>query len=436
MSQLTEQLKALATPDMLRAAATSLGENEFAVGKAMHGAMPIILSALLDAPSQHHTQLTTLLNTAGADNNLSAKVLQGLGSTDLSSDALNTGSALSELIFGGKQASVANQLSNFAGIKSSSSTALLNAGGALAASLIGHKMIAEKLSFNSILAWLGQHKGDLSAILPGSLATNTSPASPNNTKPGIEAVSSVNSQGAAPRNKYLFPLLLLALIGLGLVWWMNGCNQTSDESTREASAAIDSAGASIDDAVNKAAATIDSAVTVAPEAGSGTLDSAGNWIITKGEPVKIKLDNGVEISAFKGSLEDRFHAFIKDPSAIAGKDIWFNFEDMLFESNKATLKKGYEAQLSNTVEMLKAYPALKIKLGAYTDNTGDSLKNVKLSESRARAVYNLLISKGAPKASFDEKPYEGYGPLHPVTENTTAEGRAQNRRVSLSVREK
>ncbi|MCC7028894.1 MAG: DUF937 domain-containing protein [Chitinophagaceae bacterium] len=181
MSQLTEQLKALATPDMLRAAATSLGENEFAVSKAMQGAMPIILSALLDTPSQHHPQLTSLLNTAGADTNLSAGVLQGLGSTDLSSEALNTGSALSELIFGSKQASVANQLSNFAGIKSSSSTTLLNAGGALAASYIGQKMIAEKLSFNSILAWLGQHKGDLSAILPASLASNTSHYSTNNT---------------------------------------------------------------------------------------------------------------------------------------------------------------------------------------------------------------------------------------------------------------
>jgi outer membrane protein OmpA-like peptidoglycan-associated protein len=296
-------------------------------------------------------------------------------------------------------------------------------------------MIAENLSFNSILTWLGQHKADLSAALPQTLSETISHAGVNSSQADANT-KQANLKVAAPRNKFIFPLILIALIGLGLVWWMNGCNQTSDESTKEAIATIDSAGISIDDAVNKASATIDSAVTQAPEAGSGKLDSSGNWIITKGDSIKIKLDNGMEISTFKGSLEDRFHAFVTDPAAIAGKDIWFNFEDILFESNKASLKKGYEKQLSNTVEILKAYPALKVKLGAYTDNTGDSLKNVKLSESRAKTVYNMLLSKGAAKTSFDDKPYEGYGPLYPVADNSTAEGRAQNRRISLSVRAK
>jgi K(+)-stimulated pyrophosphate-energized sodium pump len=100
------------------------------------------------------------------------------------------------------------------------------------------------------------------------------------------------------------------------------------------------------------------------------------------------------------------------------------------------LKDTAVIQLQNTVAILKAYPAVVVKLGGYTDNTGDSLVNVKLSESRAKAVYNQMISKGLTVSSFDTKAYEGYGPLFPVAENTTLEGRGQNRRISISVRAK
>jgi outer membrane protein OmpA-like peptidoglycan-associated protein len=85
---------------------------------------------------------------------------------------------------------------------------------------------------------------------------------------------------------------------------------------------------------------------------------------------------------------------------------------------------------------LKAYPNVKLKLGGYTDNTGDSTKNVKLSEDRAKAVHGQMLSKGLTAASFDAKPYEGYGPQFPVGDNSTAEGRGQNRRISCSVRAK
>ena len=86
---------------------------------------------------------------------------------------------------------------------------------------------------------------------------------------------------------------------------------------------------------------------------------------------------------------------------------------------------------------MKAYPTVKIKLGGYTDNTGDSMANVKLSDARAKTVYTQMMNKGVAKTSFiDEKPFEGYGPQHPVGDNNTPEGKAQNRRISISVRAK
>ena len=93
-------------------------------------------------------------------------------------------------------------------------------------------------------------------------------------------------------------------------------------------------------------------------------------------------------------------------------------------------------QLNNTCEILKAYPEVKIKLGGYTDNSGDSTKNFRLSTARAKTVFEAMLNKGITKASFAAQPFEGYGPKHPVADNNTEEGRARNRRISLSVRAK
>lgn len=436
MSQLTDMIKALATKEMVNAASVSLGENETSVRKAFDGIMPVIMTGIINSKSPNHQSLGELCLKAAADLNLPSGILQSLSGADPASEAMNIGKEASAKIFDQNSASISNLISNFAGIKSSSSTTLLTAGAALISSYLGQKMNAEKLSFNSILDWLGQHQQDFTHAMPGAFATTVISTESTHKTAAVNAGGTVTATVSPPRNKWVFPLLLLALVGIGLFWWLKGCNQSSEQSDQNAVAAIDSAGASIDDAVNQASSKIDSAVSTVADENTGKLDSAGNWIYAKGDSIKIKLDNGVEIDAYKGSLEDKLHAFIKDPGAMPGKDIWFDFDNLLFETNKSSLKKGAERQLSNTCEILKAYPKLKIKLGAYTDNTGDSVKNVRLSESRAKTVYTQMLSKGITKTSFDDKPYEGYGPQFPLADNTTPEGRAQNRRISLSVRAK
>jgi outer membrane protein OmpA-like peptidoglycan-associated protein len=237
--------------------------------------------------------------------------------------------------------------------------------------------------------------------------------------------------------KWMMPIILLALLGVGIFVWLKGCNNELKQEKTALNEAGNSISSAADSAANAISNTTDSATTSAATSTSiGKLDAAGNWIATKGAAIKIKLVNGTELDATKGSLEDRLYQFITDPAAQPGKDIWFNFEDLLFDSGKSTLKDTAVTQLKNTVAILKAYPAVVVKLGGYTDNTGDSLVNVKLSESRAKAVYNQMISKGLTASSFDAKAYEGYGPLFPIAENTTLEGRGQNRRISISVRAK
>jgi K(+)-stimulated pyrophosphate-energized sodium pump len=73
---------------------------------------------------------------------------------------------------------------------------------------------------------------------------------------------------------------------------------------------------------------------------------------------------------------------------------------------------------------------VKLKVGGYTDNTGNEQANMALSQKRAEAVKTALVNMGVKADRLDA---EGYGPQYPVATNDTEEGRAQNRRISVRV---
>jgi K(+)-stimulated pyrophosphate-energized sodium pump len=65
---------------------------------------------------------------------------------------------------------------------------------------------------------------------------------------------------------------------------------------------------------------------------------------------------------------------------------WYTIENLYFETGSSDLKAGYELQLNNLAEILNAYPDLKIKLGGYTDNSGNEESNQQLSNLRAQTA--------------------------------------------------
>ena len=73
-------------------------------------------------------------------------------------------------------------------------------------------------------------------------------------------------------------------------------------------------------------------------------------------------------------------------------------------------------------------PEIRVEVAGYTDNTGSATMNVRLSQARADAVRAYLASRGLSPARMVSR---GYGPDSPLATNTTAAGRAQNRRVEL-----
>ena len=103
-------------------------------------------------------------------------------------------------------------------------------------------------------------------------------------------------------------------------------------------------------------------------------------------------------------------------------------ERTTFETDSATLRPQSREQLSNIAAILKAYPSIRVKIGGYTDNSGDAAANQRLSQSRAERVMNELGAMGVSPSRLEA---EGYGAQHPIADNATTEGRAKNRRVAL-----
>ena len=109
-----------------------------------------------------------------------------------------------------------------------------------------------------------------------------------------------------------------------------------------------------------------------------------------------------------------------------------NLSDVLFDFNQATLKPGAREKLSKLAGILLAYSGVyQLQIEGHTDSVGSEEYNQKLSESRAEAVQNYLISVALPADKMVG--VHGFGRIRPVATNDTPEGRQTNRRVEIVI---
>jgi OOP family OmpA-OmpF porin len=104
------------------------------------------------------------------------------------------------------------------------------------------------------------------------------------------------------------------------------------------------------------------------------------------------------------------------------------YRDVQFEVNKAELRPSAYRVLDEIVELMEDQPNLRIEVQGHTDSTGARSYNQKLSERRAQSVVNYLKKEGIAANRMSAK---GYGMDQPMDTNSTAEGRARNRRVEI-----
>ncbi len=99
-----------------------------------------------------------------------------------------------------------------------------------------------------------------------------------------------------------------------------------------------------------------------------------------------------------------------------------------FDTDKASLTPEGQATLLRAAAVMKANPAIHLRLEGYTDSTGDLPHNATLSQQRTFTVANFLKAQGIDGARLTGA---GFGPSNPDNTNATAAGKADNRRVEL-----
>jgi len=107
-------------------------------------------------------------------------------------------------------------------------------------------------------------------------------------------------------------------------------------------------------------------------------------------------------------------------------------DNIFFDFDQSSLKAESEVELNKLLQFLQNHPRVCIELRGHTDSEGADSYNLKLSEARAQAVRTWLVNKGIAPKRLQAK---GYGETIPVADNSTSDGRAQNRRTEFVVTE-
>ncbi|MDM3888435.1 OmpA family protein [Pseudomonas sp. BCRC 81390] len=106
------------------------------------------------------------------------------------------------------------------------------------------------------------------------------------------------------------------------------------------------------------------------------------------------------------------------------------FGDVLFDFNKAELKSNAYPNITKLAQFLQENPERKVIVEGYTDSVGSANYNQTLSERRANSVRMALVRAGVDPARIVS---QGYGKEYPVADNSSNSGRAQNRRVEVTI---
>lgn len=398
---LLETLKSLVTPELLSKASGLLGDSEGALGKGLAAALPTMV---MGAGSQ------------AADSPGLAKAFDLLKSHDETSDPTATAGAtdsnpISEFlqsILGDKADAITSLIGNFSGVKGASAGGLMAIASGLLMNFLGGKVKTEGLNPAGLVSMVGQEKDSLMAALPaglGSLLGGTKVASAAVSAPVVSAPE----MGMPSASKWLLPALV-GILGIGGFGIFQSCQASK--------AAGDGHGEVAKEAATKTVA----APSQSKEEPVAVADRPGMF--------EFKLPNGKTIIGSESGIEGQLIAFVSDAGKMVDKTTWFNFDRLLFDTGKSTLKAESRDQLSNITAILSAFPNVKLKIGGYTDNVGDKNLNMKLSSDRATSVMNEVVGMGI---AADRLEAEGYGDQHPEGDNTTEEGRAMNRRIAARV---
>jgi outer membrane protein OmpA-like peptidoglycan-associated protein len=143
-------------------------------------------------------------------------------------------------------------------------------------------------------------------------------------------------------------------------------------------------------------------------------------------------DNYILIGAFVLVLGLGAYLYYKSKQPKVNPEEVLNdvFDNLTFDTGKATIKESSFPYLDKLVELLVKKPTWKLNILGHTDNKGGDALNLALSKNRALAVKTYLVGK---TIAGDRITTDGFGATKPIADNNTPEGREKNRRVEFFI---
>ncbi len=401
------------TPNHIDTASQHLGESSSNISKAVGVGVPSILAGLISRVEKGEGS-SVLSEAVQAGKNSDYSNLSSLFGGNSSSTGTNWLSSL----FGSGHSTLTDAVERHSGIKSSSASSLMGMLAPLVLGFLGRHATTNNLSAGGLSSLLTDHKDVVTSALPSGFsvpglfgssgAHNIAGDTKSIVKDTYNKVTSDVDTAKPAANRIVPIVIVLAAVLLLLYFLSRGCNKKDDANTTPAT-------------------TDTEAVTKTPVPAPAPM--------TERESVKVKLPDGTEIDAYKGGIEDQLVACLNDASCKAGKEKWFDFDNINFETGSATLTADSKHQVSNLDMILKAYPKARIKIGGYTDKTGDDAVNKKLSDDRAKTVATALKADGSVAAQVTGS--EGYGSQFAKQPATASdEERKTDRRISVQLAQK
>jgi len=135
-----------------------------------------------------------------------------------------------------------------------------------------------------------------------------------------------------------------------------------------------------------------------------------------------------EKQQLRARLLEQFNRVL--PTTDTDRGLVVNMGDVLFDTGKSDLRSEAQLALAKLSGIVLNYPSLRLAIEGYTDSTGTAEFNQTLSENRASAVRDFLVTQGVDASTLSA---HGFGMNNPVADNSTAQGRQKNRRVEIVV---
>jgi outer membrane protein OmpA-like peptidoglycan-associated protein len=345
-----------------------------------------------------------------------ARAAAAAGPTDAATSA--AGSSLLRKVLDDRYYGTINATALKVGVSTATVSYLLGLVPAVALAVMGSIGAEQQWTAQQLADWLRPRYPVPAAPAPPTPPTQT-PAAPvaarATPQPAPAAVAGTSSWFAKPTHLLLVFMTIVAAAEFGYILSLRAGASAATEAPASASATSPAGGQYVAGPVASAAAARPAVLI----------------------PAMLKLNSGGRQLINATSMESKLYRFLIDPSQQVNlgdpAKNWIWFDRIHFETGKAMLTEESLWQLANVASILKRFPTAKVKIGDYTDNAGRPNTDPLLSQQRAEAARNALVSLGVPA---DHLVAVGYEALNTIAGTNTPEGRIFKHRLSLQVMQK